>query len=235
MTLWFVLPVTAFFAALVLGWQPDTIEKRKFRLFSLLFYGIVVMTLIILYLHSASISLDERHFRSIGTLLFVCGLMIIMEARTPKWIGGIFLSLCALMAVYGLASFSSHALSTANGRSLDRQSWTNQLIVDVAAIDFIRTAYAREDRRAVFVLPSPEIAVALPTGARVIVSQVDFQTESEIANRRYAGRVPGHLFVVIQNDIADTGKGRALLSSFSDYLPDAWERSTFSNTTVFFQ
>jgi hypothetical protein len=67
---------------------------------------------------------------------------------------GLFLVLCALMALYGLTSFSYHEFMTAKGESLDRTSWTNQRIFDAAAIDFARTAYAREGRNALFVLPS---------------------------------------------------------------------------------
>jgi hypothetical protein len=58
--------------------------------------------------------------------------------RTPRWARHLFLVLCALMALYGVASFSYHELTTAKGQSLDRASWTNQRMFDAAAIDFAR-------------------------------------------------------------------------------------------------
>jgi hypothetical protein len=81
---------------------------------------------------------------------------------------GLFLVLCALMALYGIASFSSRALTAANGRSFDRTSWTNQRDYDAAAIDFARQAYVREGRDALFVVTSPQIPVTLLTNARIL-------------------------------------------------------------------
>jgi hypothetical protein len=177
----FVLPPAVLVAGLVLFWRPQTINEKKFRLFSLWFYSVMAAAFILLYIHGADISLEERHFRSVGILLLVCALMSVLGAGIPKWTGGLFLVLCALMALYGLASFSSRALTTAMGQSVDRTSWTNQTIVDAAAIDFARVEYAREGRDALFVLPSPEIAVTLPTDARIIAVHLDFTPESVIA------------------------------------------------------
>ena len=110
----------------------------------------------------------QRHFAGgapfsfHGTLLFVCALMSALATGTPRWTRGLFLALCALMALYGLGSFSYHEMTTAQGQSLDRMSWTNQRIFDPAAIDFAREVYAREGRESLFVLPSYQMAVTLP-------------------------------------------------------------------------
>jgi hypothetical protein len=137
------------------------------------------------------------------------------------------------MSLYGLASISHRALTTAEGRSLDRTSWTNQRIFDAAAIDFAREVYAREGRDALFVLPSYQIAVTLPVDARILVIDLSYEgDESKIADL-FSGRVPGHVVVLMPNSISDTSKGRALLSAFTDYAPDAWERKTFANMSVF--
>jgi hypothetical protein len=187
---------------------------------------------ILLYIHGALIGFEERHFRSAGTPLFVCALISALAAETSRWARGLFLVLCAVTALYRLASFSHRALTAAEGRSLDTMSWTNQQIFDAAAIDFAREGFAREGRDALFVLPSYQIAVTLPTDARIIAM---WDPESEIAGRRYSGRVPGHVFVLMPNSISDTSKGRALLSTFTGYGPEAWERKTFANMSVFFQ
>jgi len=141
------------------------------------------------------------------------------------------------MVLYGVASFSNHELTTAKGQSLDRASWTNQRMFDAAAIDFAREVYAREGRDALFVLPlfgMAQMAVTLPVHARILVMNFDLEPESEFVGR-YSGRVPGHVVVLVPNSIFDTSKGRALLSAFTDYAPDAWNRKTFANTSVYFQ
>lgn len=232
-----VVPAALLVAGLVLFWRSQTTDEQKFKLFCLWFYGVVATVFILLFIHGANIELDERHFRSVGTLLFVCALMSALAAGTPRWTRRLFLVLCALMAFYGVTSFSYHELTTAKGQSLDRASWTNQRIVDAAAIDFAREVYAREGRDALFVLPlygMAQIAVTLPVDARVLVMNFDLIPEPEIAGR-YSGRVPGHVVVLVPNSIFDTGKDRALLAAFADYAPDAWNRKTFANTSVYFQ
>jgi hypothetical protein len=108
---------------------------------------------------------------------------------------------------------------------------------DVAAIDFAREIYAREGRDALFVLPlfgMAQMALMLPVDARILVMKFDFEPESAFVGR-YFGRVPGHVVVLLPNNIFDTTKGRALLSAFRDYAPDAWNKKTFPNISVYFQ
>jgi hypothetical protein len=232
-----VVPAALLVAGLVLFWRPQTTNEKKFRLFCLSFYSVVAAVFILLYSHGALIDLDERQFRSVGTLLLVCALMSALAVGTPRWTRHLFLVLCALMALYGVASFSYHELTTAKGQSLDRASWTNQRMFDAAAIDFAKEVYAREGRDALFVLPlygMAQIAVTLPVNARILVMSFDLIPELEIAGR-YSGRVPGHIVVLIPSSLFDTSKVRALLSAFRDYAPNAWERKIFANTSVFFQ
>jgi hypothetical protein len=242
-----LVPPALLVIGLVLFWRPQTTSEKKFRLFSLWFYGVVAAVFILFYIHGSDISTEERHFRSAGTLLFVCALISASAVGTPRWTRGLFLVLCALMALYGLASFSYHELTTAKGQWLDRTSWTNedltnQRIFDAAAVDFLKEAFAQEGRGALFVLPSYQLAVTLPTDARILAIDFNWAMGSDIQDLRYAGRVPGHVFVLLPNTIidaqsgtSDPSKGRALLSAFTDYASDAWERRTFANTSVFFQ
>jgi hypothetical protein len=232
-----VVPAALLVAGLVLFWRPQTTNEKKFRLFCLWFYSVVAVVFILLYSHGALIDLDERQFRSVGTLLFVCALMSARAAGTPRWAKHLFLVLCALMALYGVASFSYHELTTAKGQFLDRTSWTNQRIFDAAAIDFAREVYAREGRDALFVLPlfgMAQMALMLPVDARILVMNFDLGRESEFVGR-YFGRVSGHVVVLVPNSIFDTSKGRVLLSAFTDYAPDVWNKKTFANISVYFQ
>jgi hypothetical protein len=237
-----IIPPVILVMGLVFYWRPQTANEKKLKLFSLCIYSVMAVGFMMFFIRSAVISLDERHFRSAGTLLFVCALISALSAGTPKWARNVFLALCSLTALYGLASFSHRAWITAHGRSLDRMSWTNQNMFDPAAIDFIRKAYAREKRDALFVLPTYQLAVTLPTDARVLAIDLNWETESVIAGFRYSGRVPGHIFVLMpntifdeRNGILDMAKGPMLLSAFKDYAPHAWTKKTFANMSVFFQ
>jgi hypothetical protein len=242
-----LVPPALLVLGLVLFWRPQTTSEKKLRQFSLWFYGVVAAVFILFYIHGSSISCEERHFRSAGTLLFVCALISASAAGTPRWTRGLFLVLCALMALHGLASFSYHELTTAKGQWLDRTSWTNedltnQRIFDAAAVDFLKEEFAQEGRDALFVLPSYQLAVTLPIDARILAIDFNAAMESDIKDLRYAGRVPGHVFVLLPNTIidvqsgtSDPSKGRALLSAFTGYASDAWKRRTFANMSVFFQ
>ena len=230
----FLGPPALLVSSLVWFWRPQTTNEKKFRLFSLWFYGVVAAVFILLFIHGGVISLEERHFRSAGTLLFVCALTSALAAGTPRWTRGLFLVLCTLMALYGLGSFPYHELTTARGQFLDRTSWTNQRTFDAAAIDFTREVYAREGRDALFVLPSQQLAVTLPLDARTIAISLNAEPGPTIAGR-YFGRVQGHVVVLMPNSISDTSKGRALLSAFRDYAPNAWKRKSFAEMSVFFQ
>ena len=225
---------------LVVGFQLETAQKLKLRYFSLVSYGILAAVFMVLFSRGANIYLEERHFRSVGTLLFVCALVNSRSAGAPIWARNLFLALCALMAFYGLGSFLSGNYRTAESQSLDRVSWTNQLVYDAAAVDFARDIFAREGRDALFVLPSPPLVVTLPTEARVIAINLSWESEFETKQRRYSGRVPGHILVLLPNSIVVSGKinmskGPALLSEFKDYSPDSWKKRIFNTMTVFFQ
>jgi hypothetical protein len=230
----FLVPPAILMAGLVLFWRPQTANEKKFRLFSLWFYALVAAVFILLYIRGP-ITCEDRYFRSAGTLLFVCALISALAAGIPRWARGLFLALCVVMALYGLASYSHLAWTTADGQSLDTTSWTNQKFFDAAAIDFARDAYAHEGRDALFVLPTYQLVVTLPTEARILLVDLNWEPEWEFETLRYSGRVQDHIFVLMPNSICDTSKGRKLLMAFKDYPLDAWERKTFANMSVFFQ
>jgi hypothetical protein len=232
-----IAPVALLIMYIIVGSRLQTTNAIQLRNFALLFYGMTVTCFIFLYIRGGGhVGFEERYFRSAGTLLFLCALISTFAAGTPAWIRGSFLVLCAFMALYGVASFSHHELRTAKGQSLDRASWTNQWMFDAAAIDFAREIYAREGRDALFVLPlfgQAQSAVTMPVDARILVMNFDLEPESEFVGR-YSGRVPGHVVVLVPNNMFDTSKG-VVLSAFTDYAPDAWNRKTFANTSVYFQ
>jgi hypothetical protein len=237
-----IVPPALLIMYLVVGFWLETAQKIKIRYFSLVSYGIVGAVFIFLFSRGANIYLEERHFRSVGTLLFVCALVNCRSTGTPIWARNLFLAFCALMAFYGLGSFLVGKYKTAESQSLDRVSWTNQMVYDTAAVDFARDTFAREGRDALFVLPTLPLAVTLPKEARVIAIDLSWEPESATKGRRYSGRVPGHILVLLPNSIVDIvsgkismSKGPELLSEFKDYAPDAWKKRIFNTMTVFFQ
>jgi hypothetical protein len=56
--------------------------------------------------------------------------------------------------------------------------------------NLLREAYAREGRNALFVLPSYQLALTLPTEARVLAMDFNWATKSEVQDPHYAGPVP---------------------------------------------
>ena len=231
----FLVPPAFLVASLVAFWRPQTTSEKKLRLFSLWFYAVVATVFILIFIRGGVISLEERQFRSAGTLLFICALMSALATGTPGWTRGLFLVLSALMAFYGLASFSYHELTAARGQFLDRTSWTNQRIFNSAAINFTREVFAREGRESLFVLPSYQMAVTLPAGARILVVDLNYEGDKSKIAGHYYGRVPGHVVVLMLKSTSDTSEGRALLSAFTDYDPRAWKRKSFADMNVFVQ
>jgi hypothetical protein len=237
-----IAPPALLIMYLVVSFRLEPAHEQKLKYFTLVLYGIVAAVFVFLFSRGANIYLEERHFRSVGTLLFVCALVKLRSAGTPIWARNLFLALCALMAFYGLGSFLLGEYKTAEGQSLDRVSWTNQRVFDAAAVDFARDTFAREGRDALFVLPSLPLAVTLPKEARVIAIDLSWEPVSATKQRRYSGHLPGHIMVLLPNSIVDItsgeismSKGPALLSEFKDYATDTWEKRIFNTMTVFFQ
>lgn len=235
---WFLLPPVVFFATVILWGLRKSADKRSDLIgvikITIWFYAICALAMAVLYMRGGAIGLEERHLRSAGTLVFVCALGV--ANRLPRKGAGRFavMAFCGFMSLYGGVSFVSRAWST-KPEQIDRYSRTRQIIVDVGAIEYARAAFAREGRDALFVLPSPEVASVFPPGARILSTQLDFESEASIAARRYAGRVPGHVYVLIQTRLVQTAKGTLLLKGFINYPLDAWERHEFGNTTVLVQ
>src|SRR5207248_4990518 len=92
-----IVPPMLILGGLVLFWQPQTINEKKFRLFSLWFFSIVAVVFSLLYIYGSTsagghLDFEDRYFRSAGTLLFVCALISAFAVGTPRWMRGLFLA-----------------------------------------------------------------------------------------------------------------------------------------------
>jgi hypothetical protein len=235
--LWLLLPpIILFLTVIVKGWQhsADDVNLRRLLMITVCFYAVCALAMAAIFSHGGDVSLEERHLRAAGMLILVCVLAV--ANRLPRRsvsrlaVG----ALCCLMSLYGGLAFAYRAWSTKRGE-IDRYSWTHQPNVDEGAIESLRAAFAHEGRDALFVLPSPEAASALPPSARILLNHIEFEPEETISARTYRGKARGRLYVVAPTRIAQSVKGTLLLKEFLDYPLDAWETHRFGNSTVFVQ
>jgi hypothetical protein len=113
-----IAPLALMIMYIIVGSRLQTTDALRLRRFALLFYGMTVTCFIFIYIKGgAHTSFEERHFRSAGTLLFLCTLISALAAGTPAWIRGSFLVLCVVTALYGMGSFLKHELRTAKDQS----------------------------------------------------------------------------------------------------------------------
>ena len=72
----------------------------------------------------------------------------------------------------------------------------------------------------------------MPAGARILAVSLDFFPENLLAAWKYRGRVPGHVYLMMQTRLVDTKKGHDLVGAFKDYCPTCWQRMGFKKTTI---
>jgi hypothetical protein len=229
-TLWLLAP----FAGLIADRDARDVGVQAWLNFAGVFCLLFGSVLLVMMLGLAGISMEERHVRPIGVVILISLVVIAMTAQRHGWRRRVVAGLCAIMASYGLGSFVFRALNAYQADTYDAASGLQQAIVDRPALDYLRAAYAQEGRDALFVIPSPEVALALPLGARIIATHLDFTPESDIACLRFQGVIPGTVFVVMQSRLLPT-KGQALLHAFADYDMSRWQIRSFGQTSILSQ
>ncbi len=235
--LWLLLlPGVLFLSVIVKGWQASADDANLRRLLKITtgFYVVCAFAMSAIFLHGGDVSLEERHLRAAGMLIFVCVLAV--ADRLPRKSASrlTVIVFCVFMSLFGCAAFAYHARSTKRA-DIDHYSGTYQPSMDQSAIQYLRTAFAREGSDALFVLPSPDAASAFPPNARILTNHLEFEPEEAIAARTYLGRVRGSLYVVIPTRIAQSAKATLLLKEFPDYPLTAWEPHDLGHSTVFVQ
>jgi hypothetical protein len=235
--LWCLLPPVVLFLAVILkGWRENSNDSNLNQLIVITvgFYLVCALAMAAIFLHGGDVSLEERHLRASGTLIFLCVMAIISRMPRNSVVRLTVLALCGLMSLYGCFGFAHTARSTKR-TEVDPYSRTHQAAVDESAIEFARTAFAREGRAALFVLPSPDAACAFPPSARILTNHIEFEPDATIAARTYRGKVRGPLYVIMSKRVAESAKGTLLLKEFVDYPFDGWASHSFGSSTVFVQ
>ena len=235
--LWCLLPPVILFLTVILkGRLQGSYDANLSRLLRITvgFYILCALAMSAIFLHGGDVSLEERHLRAAGMLIFVCVLAMTSHMSRSSVSRLAVLTLCGLMSLYGCFAFAHRARSAKRGE-IDSYSRTQQTNVDEGAIEFARAAFTREGHNALFVLPSPEVACALSPSARVLSNRIEFESEATILARTYHGKVQGRLYVIMPTRIAESVKGTLLLKEFIDYPFDAWESHSLGSSTVFVQ
>jgi hypothetical protein len=235
-TVWLLAPFAGLIAAMLfLDRDERDVGVQAWLSFATVFCVLFGSVLLVMMLGLAGISMEERHVRPMGVVILVSLVVVAMTAQRHGWRRWVVAGLCAIMASYGLGSFAFRALNAYQADAYDAPSGMQQAIVDPPALEFLRAAYAQEGRDALFVIPSPEIALALPVGARIIATHLDFTPESDIARLKFRGVIPGTVFVVMQSRLLPTAKGQALLAAFADYDLSRWQIRSFGQTSILLQ
>jgi hypothetical protein len=235
--LWCLLPPVILFLAVILkGWREKSNDTNLNKLIRITvgFYVVCALAMAAIFMHGGDVSLEERHLRACGMLIFVCVIAIISRMPRNSVVRLTVLALCGLMSLYGCFVFAHGARSTKH-TEVDPYSRTHHASVDEGAIEFLRTAFAREGRDALFVLPSPDIATAFSPSARILTNHIEFEPDATVAARTYRGKVRGPLYVIMPNRVAESAKGALLLKEFVDYPFGGWESHSFDTSTVYVQ
>lgn len=182
----------------------------------------------ILYGKGSAISMEERHLRFAGILMFLSMLMAAEKSDT----GGrkIFTGVTLFFGAYGLASFAFGVKQTAKSGRMDPVSGIQQMVVSPKALAVLRQN-KNPGEKPVAVVSSPEAGLALP-GWRIIPLHLDFTEAAELKKLRWSGRVP-KLYIVLEERMEKNGKAQILLESFSDYRSGEWKRKMVEGTVIY--
>ena len=240
-SLWQALPIQLgpilFFAAIIFyGWTRQranaAVQLGDLIQFTAIFYIVYTIAMEIMFMHNAPISVEERHFSPPGTLIFACAIAVVSSMRAATAVRAGILAVCGFVSAYGLYLFVARTASV-DASEIDGYSRTRQLEVDPKALDYTRAAFLTEGRAALFLLPNPDAANGFPLGARLLVANLLAEPASFIANRKYSGAVPGHVYVLIPAEIARSTKASLVLRQFRDYSLNGWRPRRVGRTTIF--
>jgi hypothetical protein len=233
----FMAPFAAALAFVTLRYRahdkPEAEPEAALRRFALLFAGFFTLAMLLLYALRAPLPLEERHYRPAGMLILLCLLTVALRPSVPRAVRTVLAALLFGMSLYGLASFTARAIR-ASAAPRDPLTWTIQQNADAEALAALRAAFAREGGDAVFYLAAPELATALPPGARVFVGAPDLIAIEKLAASRRAGRAKGSVYVLVGRALPDD-KVRAILGSFTAYDPARWQKTEFERAVMYRQ
>lgn len=229
LVLFALAPLAALLAATLALDRKAPENERALRRFALLMLGGFTLLVLVMYLRDAPIPLEERHFRPVGMMLFLCLLAMALRAGVHSGVRYPVLALFGAMSLYGIASFGAR-LTSAQQQTVDPYSWTLQPNADAASLAAIQRAFAEDGRSSLFYLGAPEFVAVLPHDARLLVEAPALMTAEAISAIQYKGRV----YVLVSNSLP-AQKSDALLRSLVDYDTAKWSKSVSTRATIYRQ
>jgi len=233
---WLMFVPAVFFAAILwTGWRANPKHPSKLRELlenTAVYYVIYVFVLAILLERGSAISVEDRHYRSSGMLIFAL-ILAACDSLPKRSLGRLAtFAFCGVMSIYGLVSFIS---GTGSARPEDVDSYTRIRLadIDMKAVRYARAVFDREGRDSLFFVSSAQMILPFPLRARVI--GWEFEKESTVASRNYYGRVRGNVYVLIPNRILQSTNPELFLKAFHDYSPGSWRKQEIGETTAFIQ
>jgi hypothetical protein len=219
-------------AAVAIVWSRLGSEFERYRLFFAVTAAAYITVLILLFVRSAAVSSEERHFRPISLILLIGMVHVFAGLQNRLARRGVAVAAAVLM-FYGLASSVSHSIANAK-KPLDWRG-LRHAIADQAALDALRRIDVTwsESSRTVVLVPSPEIGLVL-RNSRVLANHADFESLETLGRRVYRGRVD-RIFVLVQTKLVVSGKADIILRSFKDYRRDMWRPEAVGSFTLFAQ
>ena len=180
-----------------------------------------------------AISVEMRHLRpaTLPGLALVFGWLVDrsrIAGGLGRWVArGLLAGLFLVPLIYGTATLVDKTLFRApSSRGLVGMCGVrlDDLTPGVSAAEF------REDlqrlgggRRAVIWLPTPTIATEL-VEERLIVTQANFESISELSRMKYRGRPEGGVIVVYQDRLSRDGHLAVVLRAFCDIPASSWRQ-----------
>jgi hypothetical protein len=220
---------------LLLVWIWFRLRYTRYRETAALTLIIISLFAIVLasamYVSSANISFEERHFRYAGILSFLLLLIAIDQGRA-RFAKGLACLLVTVLGLYGLKSSVTGAYAQMRTGFYDPMSGISQDMVSPAVLAYLRSEMIRQNlQRPIAVIPTPTAAISLPQ-FRIICPFGAWAGYTE--RTRWVGRAD-KIFVVLPEKMLLNGKVEAILRAFTDYDFKKWSQMKLGGMIIFTQ
>jgi hypothetical protein len=187
----------------------------------ILVYAIALTTM---YLRGAEVSLEDRHFRYAGILFFLLLLAAIDQWGVPA-AKSLVWAVVIVLGLYNLRNYAAFTYLQVRATYHDPKS---------AVLEYMRSEVTRHRVQRPIAVVWPSVAIRLPEFRILLVDCKALPSMDMRAALKWAGRTE-KIFVVVPEEMHQSGDTEAMLRSFTDYDLDSWSRLKFDGITVYTQ
>ena len=186
------------------------VPERRYAIALIAFYVIGNVFFTYLYLKQAAVSFEGRHYRIIGLLAIPGIVYLVSKAKISRiafgivWIAFICWEFKTFKTEFNYNRHASHGIS-----GLSQQAYVQSTLDELSALD------AQHPNQAIFVIPSPDIAIELPHN-RIITLDIEDMTSQEFAELKYAGN-GGIIYILMPVSYEKNGTAKGICKSFVNY------------------